>query len=158
MLLSSFLPLSRWRRLVCALWWLARRLAVALGLARAPPSLCAALSGCRRWCALACAAVVLFCLASRFRSAPQDEAKTMNNYAIRGTAAARPLSAAPAARWVPPAIVRGLSRARLRASPALRPVCRVHRLRSVYTLYHERLFVSCILNTICHYRGLTCIH
>lgn len=122
----------------------------------APPSLCAALSGCRRWCALACAAVVLFCLASRFRSAPQDEAKTKNNYAVRGLAAARPLSAALAASAVVSAIVRGTAPAC--GLPLLAPVRRVPRLRSVYTLYHERLFVSCILNTICHFRGLTCIH
>lgn len=121
MLLSSFLPLSRWRRLVCALWWLARRLAVALGFARAPPSLCAALSGCRRWCALACAAVVLFCLASRFRSAPQDEAKTRNNYAVRGLAAARPLSAALAASVGVSAFGLGLTPCPPAGSPALRP-------------------------------------
>ena len=158
MLLSSFLPLSRWRRLVCALWWLARRLAVALGLARAPPSLCAALSGCRRWCALACAAVVLFCLASRFRSAPKDEAKTKNNYAGTGLGGGAPL-VRRARRLGGGVRVRARTEAvPARGLPLLAPVRRVPRLRSVYTLYHKRLFDSCILNTIRYIRGLTCIH
>ena len=68
----SFLPLSRWRRLVCASRWLARPLAVALAFARAPLGLRAALSAFRRWCGLACATAVQI-LGARASARPAAE-------------------------------------------------------------------------------------
>ena len=126
-----------------------------------------ALLGLLRPFALRCRAVVvgapLLALRSFYSVLPRASARRQKTKRRRrtttpdqGLAAARPLSAALAASAVVPAIVRGTAPAC--GLPLLAPVRRVLRPRSVYTLYHERLFDSCILNTIRYIRGLTCIH